>query len=707
MAYKLIIVESPGKVKSISKFLGKGYKVEASLGHVRDLPKSQMGIDIENNFEPKYIPIRGKGDVISKLKKEAKGADAVFLATDPDREGEAISWHLAYLLGLDEKSKLRITFNEITKNAVLNAIKTPREIDMNLVDAQQARRILDRIVGYKISPILWEKVRKGLSAGRVQSVAVRLITDREEEIEKFVPEEYWTITANLNKTGTNVTFKAKFYGTENEKLDLKNRETVDEILKEIEGKEFSVKRIKKGERKKTPLPPFITSTLQQEASRKLGFTTKRTMMVAQQLYEGVEIKGEGSIGLITYMRTDSTRISEEALKDVRSYIADKFSKEYLPDSPRIFKTKALAQDAHEAIRPTNVRMEPDSIKDSLNRDQYRLYKLIWERFVASQMTPAVYDTLSVDIGVSNFIFKASGSRLKFDGYMKIYMEEQDDNNKEDESGENNIEIPELIENEVLNLKKLEPQQHFTQPPQRYTEATLVKALEEKGIGRPSTYAPIITTIIERGYVVRDGKFLVATELGKIVTDLMKQYFKDIVDVKFTAQMEEKLDSIEEGSRKWVDVLKEFYDSFENLLEEAKSKISNIEIPDETTDVICEKCGRNMVIKTGRYGKFLACPGFPECKNTKPLVEEAGVMCPECGGKLLIKKTKTGKKYYGCENYPKCNFMTWNKPYGEKCPKCGSFMEVKRVSSKLQAVCSNKECDYAENIAKEKEAENSK
>ncbi|NSW89893.1 MAG: type I DNA topoisomerase [Firmicutes bacterium] len=702
MPYKLIIVESPGKVKSISKFLGKNYKVEASLGHIRDLPKSQMGIDIENNFEPKYIPIRGKGEVISKLKKEAKGAESVFLATDPDREGEAISWHLANLLDLDEKSKLRITFNEITKNAVLNAIKSPREINMNLVDAQQARRVLDRIVGYKISPILWEKVRKGLSAGRVQSVAVRLITDREEEIENFIPEEYWTITATLAKKDSKATFKAKFYGTDKEKIDLKSKENADNILRNLQGKEFFVKKIKKGERKKNPSPPFITSTLQQEASRKLGFTTKRTMMVAQQLYEGVEIKGEGSIGLITYMRTDSTRISNEALGEVRSFIENKFGKEYLPDAPRIFKSKSSAQDAHEAIRPTNVWMEPDMIKDSLNRDQYRLYKLIWERFIASQMTQAIYDTLNVDVAVSSYIFKASGSHLKFDGYNKIYQEEQEDNNgKEDEAEENNIDLPELIEGEVLSLKKLMPQQHFTQPPQRYTEATLVKALEEKGIGRPSTYAPIITTIISRGYVVRDGKFLVPTELGKIVTDLMKIHFKEIVDVQFTALMEAQLDSIEEGKKKWVEIVREFYEDFEHLLKEAEVKIGHIEVPDEETDVICEKCGKNMVVKSGRYGKFLACPGFPECKNTKPIVEEAGVLCPECKGRLLVKKTKRGKKYYGCENYPECKFMIWNKPYEENCPKCGSFMVEKRVSSKLQAVCSNNKCNFTKEITKEK------
>lgn len=693
MSYKLIIVESPGKVKSISKFLGKNYRVEASLGHVRDLPKSQMGIDIENNFEPKYIPIRGKGEVISKLKKEAKDAECVYLATDPDREGEAISWHLANLLELDENSELRITFNEITKNAVLNAIKSPRKINMGLVDAQQARRILDRIVGYKISPILWKKVKKGLSAGRVQSVAVRLISDREEEIEKFVPEEYWSITATLSKKGKKSTFTAKFYGTEKGKIELKTKDDVDSILNDIQEKDYYVKKIKKGERKRNPYPPFITSTLQQDASKRLGFTTKRTMMVAQQLYEGIEVKGEGSVGLITYMRTDSTRISNEALSDARGFIENKFGKEYLPDKPRVFKNKSSSQDAHEAIRPSSVLIEPDQIKESLNRDQYRLYKLIWGRFVASQMTPVIYDTLNVDVEVSNYIFRASGSRIKFDGFSILYKEEQTDNNDKENEEARNINIPELSEGENLTLKKIDPQQHFTKPPQRYTEATLVKALEEKGIGRPSTYAPIISTIISRDYVIRDGKSMVPTDLGRIVTDLMKEHFKDIVDVEFTALMEEKLDSIEDSKKDWVEIIRDFYEDFEHSLKEADKNIEHIEVPEEVTDVICEKCGRNMVVKSGRYGKFLACPGFPECKNTKPIIEEAGVACPECNGKVIIRKTKKGRKYYGCGNYPKCKFMSWDRPYGENCPECGSYLVEKYSGQKKQIICSNKECKY--------------
>lgn len=693
MSYKLIIVESPGKVKSISKFLGKNYRVEASLGHVRDLPKSQLGIDIENNFEPKYIPIRGKGEVISKLKKEAKGAEYVYLATDPDREGEAISWHLANLLDLDDKIKCRITFNEITKNAVINAIKSPREIDMSLVDAQQARRILDRIVGYKISPILWKKVRKGLSAGRVQSVAVRLISDREEEIEKFVPEEYWSITALLSKKENKATFTAKFHGTEKGKIDLKSKENVDAILKDIQGQDYNVKKIKKGERKRNPSPPFITSTLQQDASRRLGFTTKRTMMVAQQLYEGIEVKGEGTIGLITYMRTDSVRISNEALGEARGFIKNNFGNKYLPNKPRTFKNKSSSQDAHEAIRPSNVLLEPDKIKGSLNRDQYRLYKLIWERFIASQMTPAIYDTLSVDIGVLNYIFRASGSRIRFDGFNIIYKEEKEDTNGKENEEANNIDIPELSEGENLTLKKLDPQQHFTKPPQRYTEATLVKTLEEKGIGRPSTYAPIISTVISRDYVIREGKFLVPTDLGRIITDLMKTHFKDIVDVKFTALMEEKLDSVEENKKDWVEIISDFYKDFEHSLEQADQNIDRIELPEEVTDVICEKCGKNMVVKSGRYGKFLACPGFPECKNTKPIIEEAGVPCPECKGKVIIRKTRKGRKYYGCENYPECNFMSWDKPYGENCPECNSYLVEKYSRSKKQIICSNKECKY--------------
>jgi len=688
MANYLVIIESPAKSKTISRILGKNYKIEASFGHIRDLPKSQMGVDIDNNFEPKYITIRGKGDIIAKLKKEAKNADKIFLATDPDREGEAISWHLANILNIDCKEKCRITFNEITKNAVMNALKAPREINMDLVQAQQARRILDRIVGYKISPILWKKIRKGLSAGRVQSVATRMICDREDEINNFVPEEYWTITSFLLPHDGGSTFEAKFHGTSSEKIELTNEEQVNRILDELKGKAYIVEKIKKGEKKRTPPSPFITSTLQQEASRKLGFTTKKTMMLAQQLYEGVDIKGIGAVGLITYIRTDSTRISSEAQQEARGYIVNKYGKEYVPEDARIFKNKSASQDAHEAIRPTNMSMEPDSIKDSLSNDQYKLYKLIWDRFVASQMSSAIYDTLSVDIKAGNYIFKANGSKINFMGYMVLYIEGRDD-----DSEEKDVNLPELSEGQELKLKKTEPKQHFTQPPMRYTEATLVKALEEKGIGRPSTYAPTITTILARGYVEKDKKFFYPTELGRVVTDIMKNYFKEIVDTKFTAQMEQKLDDIEEGDKKWVDVVKEFYDSFKDMVNDAEEKIGPIEMADEVTDIICEKCGRNMVIKIGKFGKFLACPGFPECRNARPILEEAGVNCPKCGGKVVYKKSKKGKKYIGCENNPKCDFMSWNMPAKENCPKCGSFMLKKAAGKKTTLVCSNESCGY--------------
>jgi len=688
MADNLVIVESPAKAKTIGRFLGKDYKIEASVGHVRDLPKSQLGVDIENNFEPKYITIRGKGDLINKLKKEAKNAKKVFLATDPDREGEAISWHLANLLNIDSSEKCRITFNEITKNAVKNAIKSPRPIDMDLVDAQQARRVLDRIVGYKISPLLWRKIRKGLSAGRVQSVAARLICDREEEIENFVPEEYWTIEAKLAQPKSRSVFVAKFHGTADEKIELRNEEQVANILKDIEESQFVVQKIKRGEKRKSPAPPFTTSTLQQEAARKLGFPTKKTMMIAQQLYEGIEIKGEGAVGLVTYIRTDSTRVSSEALQEVRDLISSKYGQKYLHEEVRVYKNKSASQDAHEAIRPTYVSKDPDSIKTSLSNDQYKLYKLIWERFVASQMASAVYDTLSVDIGAGKYLFKANGSKVKFPGFMAVYIE-----GKDEESEESEGDIPELSEGELLEVKKMDPRQHFTQPPQRYTEATLVKALEEKGIGRPSTYAPTITTILARGYVEKEKKFLKPTELGKIVTDIMKKYFKDIVDVQFTAQMENQLDEVEEGQKNWVELMKEFYAKFVDVLKEADSQIEPVDIPDEVTDVLCDKCGRNMVIKSGRFGKFLACPGFPECRNTRPLVEEAGVSCPKCGGKVLIKKTRKGKKYFGCENNPDCSFMTWDSPAGENCPKCGNFLVKKFTGKQVQLKCSNEQCDF--------------
>ena len=595
---------------------------------------------------------------------------------------------MAYLLKLDDTEKCRITFNEITKNAVKNAIKSPREIDMSLVNAQQARRILDRIVGYKISPLLWRKVKKGLSAGRVQSVATRLICDREEEIDNFIPDEYWSITAELKKEKAKTHFNAKFYGSDKKKIELKSEEEVNKILNEIKNEKFVVGKIKKAEKKKLPVAPFITSTMQQDASRKLGFTTKKTMIVAQQLYEGIDIKGIGTTGLITYIRTDSTRISNEALVQTKSYIEEKYGKKYLPEGRRVYKSKSKSQDAHECIRPTDVNIQPDDIKDSLSREQYRLYKLIWERFVASQMASAIYDTVSVDINAGGYVFKGSGSTIKFKGFLVLYQESQDNEEEEENSA-----LPRLSEGEVLEKKNLIPKQHFTQPPPRYTEATLVKALEERGIGRPSTYAPIISTIQSRGYVVKESKVLLPTELGKIVNDIMKTYFTDIVDIEFTVEMEKKLDDIEEGDKEWVDIIKNFYDQFVPVLKEAEEKIGNIEVPDEVTDEICEKCGRNMVIKLGRYGKFLACPGFPECRNAKPILEDAGVTCPKCKGKVYIKKTKKGRKYLGCENNPKCDFMTWEKPSGEKCPKCGNFLTKKYSGKKAQFKCSNEQCDF--------------
>lgn len=688
MANNLVIVESPAKANTIGKFLGKDYKIIASVGHVRDLPKSQIGVDVDDDFKPKYITIRGKGDVISKLKKEAKAAKKIFLATDPDREGEAISWHLASLLGINENEKCRISFNEITKNAVKSAIKEPRKIDMDLVDAQQARRILDRIVGYKISPLLWRKVRKGLSAGRVQSVTARLICDREEEIEKFQPEEYWTIVAKLQKQKSAFSFDAKFFGTVDEKIELKNEAQVRDILKRLEGEKYIVQKVKKSEKKKAPSPPFTTSTLQQEAVRKLGFPTKKTMMVAQQLYEGIEVKGRGAVGLVTYIRTDSTRISAEAQQEAKKYITDKYGQEYLPEEPRIYKNKSASQDAHEAIRPTYADMSPESVKDSLTGDQYKLYRLIWSRFIASQMSSAVYDTIAADIAAGNLIFKANGSKIKFQGFIAVYTEGRDD-----DAEDGTVSIPELTDNEQLKLKKLEDKQRFTQPPLRYTEATLVKALEDKGIGRPSTYAPIITTILARGYIEKEKKFLLPTELGRIVNDLMKNNFSDIVNAQFTAQMEDRLDDVEEGTKKWVDLMREFYAPFAKTLKEAESAIGQIDIADEVTDIKCEKCGRNMVIKNGRYGKFLACPGFPECRNTRPVLEEAGVSCPKCAGKVLIKKTRKNRKYLGCENNPTCAFMTWDMPAGENCPKCGNFMVKKYSGKKATFRCSNDNCDY--------------
>lgn len=685
MAQSLVIVESPAKAKTIGKILGKNFKIKASMGHVRDLPKSQIGVDIDNNYVPKYITIRGKGKLIDELKKEAKKSDKVFLATDPDREGEAISWHLATILGLEDKEKCRIEFHEITKKAIVEAINKPRTINKNLVDAQQARRVLDRLVGYEISPILWKKIKWGLSAGRVQSVAVRLICDREKEIKDFIPKEYWSLTAKF-KNG-NKTFEAKFYGNNKEKISLENKKQVDEIIEKIKDKKFIVTDIKKQERKKNPLPPFITSTLQQEAYKKLNFSTKKTMSIAQQLYEGIDIKNEGTVGLITYMRTDSVRVSTEAQESAIKYISKKYGKNFVPSVKKSYKTKANAQDAHEAIRPTTIEREPDSIKDSLTNDQYKLYNLIWSRFIASQMSEAVYDTVTVDINADDYLFKATGSTLKFPGFLSVY------NTDEDQEEEN--KIPEFEIGQALNLKSLEPLQHFTQPPARYTEATLVKALEENGIGRPSTYAPIISTILERGYVIKEKKSLLPTELGIVVTELLKEYFKEIVDIEFTAQMENKLDEIEEGKEFWVKIVDEFYRPLRKQIESAEEQIGKLEVEEqvEITDVICEKCGRNMVIKKGKFGKFLACPGYPECKNTKPLLEEIDVPCPLCGSKVIIRKSKKGRIFYGCSKYPECNFVSWYKPTNEKCPNCGNILYEKNLKNQKQLVCLNDNCKY--------------
>jgi DNA topoisomerase-1 len=699
MANYLVIVESPAKTKTIGKFLGKNYKIEASMGHIRDLPKSTLGVDVDNNFIPKYISVKGRADLIKKLKKEAKSAKKVFLATDPDREGEAISWHLANILKIDSNEECRITFNEITSEAVKSAIKSPRKIDMDLVNAQQARRILDRIVGYKISPLLWKKVRKGLSAGRVQSVASRLICDREDEIDNFVSEEYWTIAAKLKKEKNTVIFEARYHGKGTKKTELANQEEVDKILKEIDGGKYKVTKVKIGIKKKSVPLPFITSTLQQDAARKLGYPTKKTMMIAQQLYEGIDIKGKGQIGLITYMRTDSVRIANEPREKTREFIKIKYGEEFVATDIKAVKNKLGAQDAHEAIRPSDIDFVPLSIKGSLTSDQFKLYKLIWERFVASQMSSAIYDTVNADIEVNRHTFKASGSKIKFKGFLSVYIE-----GKDEEIEENENAIPHLIEGEILEFMGIEPKQNFTQPPSRYTEATLVKALEEDGIGRPSTYSPTISTILARGYVIKEKKSLMPTELGRVVTNIMKKNFHNIVDIKFTAQMEKKLDEVEMGEREWEEILKEFYEPFKETLAKAEIEIEKIKLKDEETDVICDKCGRNMVIKMGRFGKFLACPGFPECRNAKAIVEEAGVNCPICGGKVLYKKSKKGKRYLGCENNPTCQFMTWDMPSTEKCPKCGSFLTKRNSGKKVIYKCSKDDCDYKLQTDKKEEPE---
>lgn len=693
MARYLVIVESPAKVKTIKKFLGSNYVVTASNGHVRDMPKSQMGIDIENDYEPKYITIRGKGEILAKLRKEVKKADKIYLATDPDREGEAISWHLSKALKLEDKKFYRISFNEITKNAVKASLKNPREIDMDLVDAQQARRVLDRIVGYKISPLLWAKVKRGLSAGRVQSVALRIIADREEEIDAFIPEEYWTLDANLKVKGERKLLTAKFYGTEKNKVTISSKEELDAIVKEVENADYSVADIKKGERTKKAPVPFTTSTLQQEASKALNFATAKTMRIAQQLYEGVDIKGSGTVGLITYLRTDSTRISEEADAAVREYIKEGFGEEYVAaGDAKKTSDKKIIQDAHEAIRPTDVTRTPAAVKEFLSRDQFRLYQLVWKRFIASRMQPARYETTSVKIAAGQYRFTVAASKVSFEGFKSVYTEAGE------AKEENNVLLKGLDMDSVLTKESLDTKQHFTQPPAHYTEATLVKTLEELGIGRPSTYAPTISTIIARRYVAKENKNLYLTEIGEVVNHIMKQSFPSIVDVNFTANMESLLDGVAEGKVRWKTIIENFYPDLEAAVEKAEKELEQVKIEDEVTDVICEQCGRNMVVKYGPHGKFLACPGFPDCRNTKPYLEKIGVPCPICGKDVVIRKTKKGRRYYGCEDNPECEFMSWQKPSTKKCPRCGAYMLEK--GNKL--VCSDEQCGYVENIENTKE-----
>ena len=688
MASNLVIVESPAKVKTIKKFLGSSYEVDASGGHVRDFPKSQFGIDVDNDFEPKYITIRGKGEVLARLRKEVKKADKIYLATDPDREGEAISWHLLKALKLDEvkdKKVYRISFNEITKNAVKTSLKEPRAIDMNLVDAQQARRMLDRMVGYSISPILWEKVKRGLSAGRVQSVALRMICDREDEIAAFIPEEYWSLEAGLKAPGARKPMTARFHHDQNGRTEIRSRAEMEEIRSFLEGKKFLVEEIKNGERTKKPPIPFTTSTMQQEASKALNFSTQKTMRVAQQLYEGVDVKGHGTIGLITYLRTDSTRVAEEADKTARAFIEEQYGSQYVSQRESEKKASGKIQDAHEAIRPTNIALTPTQVKESLSRDQFRLYQLIWKRFAASRMAAAVYETTSVKIGAEGVQFTMTASRVKFDGFMSVYMEA-------DDKEEKNQLLAKLEKGQELELVKLEDAQHFTQPPAHYTEASLVKALEEQGIGRPSTYAPTITTILSRRYITKENKNLYVTELGEVVNRIMKQCFPSIVDITFTANLEFLLDSVGEGSTSWKTVVRNFYPDLCEAVEEAKETLETVHIADEESDELCELCGRRMVIKYGPHGKFLACPGFPECRNTKPYFEKTGIACPKCGKEVVIKKTKKGRKFYGCEGNPECDFISWQKPSKEKCPECGSYMVEK--GNKL--VCSNEQCGFVKN-----------
>ncbi len=685
----LVIVESPAKAKTIKKYLGNDFEVIASMGHVRDLPSARLSVDIKKNFTPKYEIIKGKEKLVDELKKLAGKSDKVYLATDPDREGEAISWHLAYILGLDMNDINRVEFNEITKTGVKNGMDNPRAVNIDLVNAQQARRILDRLVGYKLSPFVSQKIRRGLSAGRVQSVAVRIIVDRENEIRAFVPEEYWSIDAKLIPKGARKTFNASFYGTEDgKKVEIKSKEQADEILNQLDGADYVVTKVKNGTRKKSPVPPFITSTLQQEASRKLSFQSRRTMRVAQELYEGVDIDGIGATGLITYMRTDSLRISNDAMREAADFITNKYGNNYLPSKPRFFKSRNNAQDGHEAIRPTSVNLTPDRVKANLTTDQYKLYKLIWERFLASQMADSIQKTTQVDIVANNYLFKASGYRVDFDGFTILYVESKD------EAEAKTSELPPLEKDMPLKLKEIIPNQHFTQPPARFTEASLIKALEEYGIGRPSTYAATITTIVSREYVKRESKTLHPTELGEALSNLMKERFPKIVNVKFTAQMEQDLDTVESGSVEWVALLDQFYSDFEKTLKKAKADMEGVKIQlkEDQTDIVCDKCGKLMVVKVGRYGKFIACPGWPECKNIIPYTEKVGVNCPDCGSEIIIRRTKKGKIFYGCSSYPKCNFMSWNEPTTEKCPQCGGML-FKKKGKKETLYCAKEGCGY--------------
>ena len=693
----LVIVESPAKAKTIKKYLGKDFDVVASMGHVRDLPEARLCVDIKNNFTPRYEVIKGKEELVDKLKKAAAKSDAVYLATDPDREGEAISWHLAYLLGLELDDKNRIEFNEITKTGVQNGMGHPRAIDIDLVNAQQARRILDRLMGYKLSPFLSQKIRRGLSAGRVQSVAVRIIVDREEEIRAFKPEEYWSIDAKFIPKGSRKSFPASLYGDEKGKLKITNEEQAAQILKDLDGAQYTVLKVKNGTRKKSPAPPFITSTLQQEASRKLGFQSRRTMKVAQELYEGVEIPELGAVGLITYMRTDSLRISNDAIAEVTEFIKGRYGDRYLPSKPRFFKSRASAQDGHEAIRPTMPSLEPDKIKSSLSSDQYKLYKLVWERFTACQMADCIQKTTQADIGANGYLFKASGYKVDFDGFTVLYVEGKDTEEEKEK------QLPTLEKDMPLKLKELVPNQHFTQPPARFTEASLIKALEENGIGRPSTYAATITTITNREYVKREGKTLFPTELGEVTTKLMKERFPKIVNVKFTAQMEQDLDKIEKGSEQWVSLLDSFYGDFDKTLKKAKTEMEGVKLhlKEDETDIVCELCGRKMGVKVGRYGKFIACPGYPECKNVKKFVQEIGVTCPKCGGNVIVRKTKKGKPFYGCSNYPQCDFVSWNEPVNEKCPSCGEIL-YKKKGKKPVLYCAKEGCGFEKKIEENKE-----